>query len=118
QVAKFLDTSGGKLNYRLYGEFLFDVLFAGGILAPGGSIVEDGPNPSTYKTNICIFEANNDNETLRKHVQMHNKLICRYRYLQKSYEEEMNKILLFLKGFTDEEREKLAFTTGVVLANG
>lgn len=28
----FLDKSGSKLNYRLYGEYLFDILFAGGVL--------------------------------------------------------------------------------------
>jgi hypothetical protein len=32
QIAKFLDSSGSKQNYRLYGEYLFDILFAGGIL--------------------------------------------------------------------------------------
>ena len=32
QVLTFLDKSGGKLNYRLYGECLFDILFAGGVL--------------------------------------------------------------------------------------
>ena len=32
KVQKFLDSSGSKLNYRLYGEYLFDVLFAGGVL--------------------------------------------------------------------------------------
>ena len=32
KVYKFLDSSGSKLNYRLYGECLFDILFAGGVL--------------------------------------------------------------------------------------
>jgi len=117
QVAKFLDTSGAKLNYRLYGEYLFDILFAGGILAPGGSIVQDG-NPETCKTQVCIFEAEENAEVIRKHVQVLNKLICRYRYLQKAFEDVMKKILLFLKGFTEAHRNKLAITTGIVLANG
>ncbi|KAK3712999.1 hypothetical protein QZH41_014107 [Actinostola sp. cb2023] len=117
QVAKFLDVSGAKLNYRLYGEYLFDILLAGGILAPGGSIVQDG-NPETWKTDVCIFEAEENAEVIRKHVQVLNKLICRYRYLQKSFEDVMKKILLFLKGFTEAQRNKLAITTGIVLANG
>lgn len=32
QVLTFLDKGGSKLNYRLYGECLFDILFAGGVL--------------------------------------------------------------------------------------
>ena len=32
KVLTFLDRSGSKLNYRLYGECLFDILFAGGVL--------------------------------------------------------------------------------------
>lgn len=31
-MLKFLVSSGSKLNYRLYGEYLFDILFAGGVL--------------------------------------------------------------------------------------
>lgn len=31
-VSKFLDTAGSKLDYRRYGETLFDILLAGGIL--------------------------------------------------------------------------------------
>jgi hypothetical protein len=32
----------------------------------------------------------------------------RYKYLEKMHEEEMNKILVYLKGFTEEERKRLA----------
>lgn len=32
QLSKFLDTTGGSLNYRRYAEVLFDILFAGGML--------------------------------------------------------------------------------------
>ena len=31
-MLKFLVSSGSKLNFRLYGEYLFDILFAGGVL--------------------------------------------------------------------------------------
>lgn len=103
------------MNYRLYGEYLFDILFAGGILAPGGSILEEGEK-STWKTSVCVFEANDDD--LKTYVQVINKVIARYRYLQKAFEEEMKKILLFLKGFTEDQRSKLAIVTGIILANG
>ncbi|XP_078378726.1 eIF5-mimic protein 2-like [Oculina patagonica] len=115
QVYKFLDSSGSKLNYRLYGEYLFDILFAGGVLAPGGSILEEGEK-STWKTSVCVFEANDDD--LKTYVQVINKVIARYRYLQKAFEDEIKKILLFLKGFTEDQRNKLAIVTGIILANG
>lgn len=115
QVLTFLDKSGGKLNYRLYGECLFDILFAGGVLAPGGSILEEGEK-ATWRTSVCVFEANE--EDLKTYVQVINKVIARYRYLQKAFEEEIQKILLFLKGFTEDQRNKLAIVTGIILANG
>ena len=42
----------------------------------------------------------------------------RYKYLEKMHEEEMSKILVYLKGFTDEERSRLAQITALWLANG
>uniref|UniRef100_UPI0037E8BE5A eIF5-mimic protein 2-A-like isoform X2 n=1 Tax=Semicossyphus pulcher TaxID=241346 RepID=UPI0037E8BE5A len=50
--------------------------------------------------------------------QVFNKLIRRYKYLEKGFEEEIKKLLLFLKGFTESERNKLAMLTGILLANG
>lgn len=32
-VSKFLDSAGSKLDYRRYGEALFDILIAGGLLS-------------------------------------------------------------------------------------
>ncbi|XP_063816435.1 eIF5-mimic protein 2-like isoform X2 [Pseudophryne corroboree] len=50
--------------------------------------------------------------------QVFNKLIRRYKYLEKGFEEEVKKLLLFLKGFSESERNKLAMLTGILLANG
>ncbi|KAA8579668.1 hypothetical protein FQN60_006761 [Etheostoma spectabile] len=87
-VAKFLDASGAKLDYRRYAETLFDILVAGGMLAPGGTLSDDLTRTERYK------------------------------YLEKGFEEEIKKLLLFLKGFTESERNKLAMLTGILLANG
>merc|ERR1712071_231157 len=35
-IWKYLDVSGSKLDYRRYGEVLFDILIAGGVLAQKG----------------------------------------------------------------------------------
>ncbi|XP_028393525.1 basic leucine zipper and W2 domain-containing protein 1-like [Dendronephthya gigantea] len=111
-VSAFLDNPGNKLNYHAYGEQLFEILFAGGLLAPGGSIILEGEKP---KTSICIFEANEDTETLRSYVQMFQKLIRRFKYLQKSFDDVLDKIIVFMKGFTEEQRMKLATVYAMIL---
>lgn len=45
-----------------------------------------------------------------------NRLLQRYKYLKKGLEEEMKKILKFLKAFEDSERRSLAIYTGLLLA--
>ena len=37
----------------------------------------------------------------------------RYKYLEKMFEEEMKKVLIFIKGFTPSERTKLARMTAL-----
>ena len=39
-VSRFLDATGNTADYRTYGEHLFQVLFAGGLLNPGGTLIE------------------------------------------------------------------------------
>uniref|UniRef100_A0A8C2J7H3 Basic leucine zipper and W2 domain-containing protein 1-B-like n=2 Tax=Cyprinus carpio TaxID=7962 RepID=A0A8C2J7H3_CYPCA len=112
-VAKFLDSSGAKLDYRRYAETLFDILVAGGMLAPGGALSDD-----MTRTHFCLFTAPEDVKTMKAYAQVFNKLIRRYKYLEKGFEEEIKKLLLFLKGFSESERNKLAMLTGILLANG
>lgn len=38
------------------------------LLAPGGSILEEGEK-STWKTSVCVFEANDDD--LKSYMQVH-----------------------------------------------
>ncbi|XP_043549061.1 eIF5-mimic protein 2 isoform X1 [Chiloscyllium punctatum] len=112
-VAKFLDSSGAKLDYRRYAETLFDILVAGGMLAPGGTLADN-----VTRTDVCVFAAQENLETIRAYAQVFNKLIRRYKYLERGFEEEIKKLLLFLKGFTESERTKLAMLTGILLGNG
>ncbi|XP_042350932.1 basic leucine zipper and W2 domain-containing protein 1-A [Plectropomus leopardus] len=111
-VTKFLDASGAKLDYRRYAETLFDILVAGGKLAPGGTLSDD-----VTCTEFCLFKAQEDMVTMQAYAHVFNKLIRRYKYLEKTFEEEIKKLLLFLKGFTESERNKLAMLTGILLAN-
>lgn len=115
QISKYLDIAGNKLDYRRYGEVLFDILIAGGLLVPGGSISQDGEKP---RTNCCIFAATEDMDAMHAHEQVFIKLMRRYKYLEKMFEEEMKKVLIFIKGFTPSERVKLARMTALWIGNG
>jgi len=56
--------------------------------------------------------------SMRNYEQVFIKLMRRYKYLEKMFEEEMKKILLFIKGFSDIERIKLARMTTLWISNG
>ncbi|XP_026683541.1 protein krasavietz-like [Diaphorina citri] len=74
-VSKFLDIAGSKVDYRRYGEALFDILIAGGLLVPGGSIAQEGDK--LCKTTACIFEAQEDMQSLKNFEQVsRKKLAC------------------------------------------
>lgn len=49
--------------------------------------------------------------------QILNKLVRRYKYLEKMFEDEMKKVLVFIRGFQPIERVKLARMTALWIAN-
>uniref|UniRef100_A0A668A413 eIF5-mimic protein 1 n=1 Tax=Myripristis murdjan TaxID=586833 RepID=A0A668A413_9TELE len=93
-VAKFLDVTGSRLDYRRYAETLFDILIAGSMLAPGGTRIDEGDK--TKVTAHCVFTTEESHSALRLYAQL----------------------LLFLKAFTESEQTKLAMLTGILLAGG
>ncbi|XP_056439556.1 eIF5-mimic protein 1 [Gadus chalcogrammus] len=114
-VARFLDVSGSRLDYRRYADTLFDVLIAGSMLAPGGTRIHEADQNKV--TAHCVFTSEEKHSSIRLYAQVFHKLIRRYKYLEKAFEEEIRKLLLFLKAFTESEQNKLAMLTGVLLAN-
>lgn len=117
-VHKYLDSAGNKLDYRRYAETLFDVLIAGGILAPGGSVVKDARSdgqPGT--TEICVFCAKDDIH-LKGFANLFVKLIRRYKYLERSLEDAFGKVMMFLRGIEEEQRKKLALVSALLLSVG
>ena len=100
-VFKFLDTAGNKLDYRRYGEVLLEILIAGGLLAPGGTIQPDA-DKTVVQTRACIFQDAYDlDRTKAWDSTVFVKLMRRYKYLEKMLTEEMSKILVYLKGFSE-----------------
>lgn len=55
---------------------------------------------------------------IRDFAQVFIKLVRRYKYLEKTLEEEFKKVIRFLKGFTPDERNKLARVVGFLIATG
>ncbi|XP_066921487.1 eIF5-mimic protein 2-A-like [Clytia hemisphaerica] len=112
-ASKFLIQSGSKLDFRRYAEALLDILITGGILAPGGTIVTDNAAISS----ICVFNTEQDVDNMRNVIQLFERMIRQYKYLEKSLDDEMKKILMFLKGFTDVQRDRLTLATYLLISS-
>jgi hypothetical protein len=114
-VSKFLIQSGSKLDFRRYAEALFDVLITGGLLAPGGAIVTDN---NAVASKLCVFETEADVESMRNITLVLERMIRQYKYLEKSLDDEMSKVLMFMKGFTDVQRTRLTTATYLMISSG
>jgi len=113
-VHKYLDGAGSKLDYRAYGEALFDILLAGGILAPGGLVNEEGAENGPVRTDVCVFGAPEATiACIKPYAQLFVLLMRRYKYLEKMFIEEIKKVMLFLRGFSDGDRDRLALCISI-----
>lgn len=106
-----IETATNKLDVKRYGETLLDVLFVGGIIAPGGTI-EGG-----VQTEICL--AKQDKEDVAAFANIFIQFIRRYKWLQKSLAEEIRKIIMVMRVCLNEtEREKLGSAVAHFLIEG
>ena len=76
---------------------------------------DDSSTPS--RTEVCVFGAKQDHASLKEYYGVLYKLIRRYKYVEKPLVEELKKLIMFLKGFSEEERHKLATVMGICLSN-
>jgi len=111
-ISSKLDILGNTLDYRKYGDSLFEILITGGILEPGG-ILDDDAERSPF----CIFAAEDEASVIKKYVEIFNKLIRRYKYLQRIFGETLQNILQFINKWSAEENSKLAKATGFFISN-
>jgi len=118
QIFKFLDTSANKTDYdyRRYGEPLLEILIAGGLLAPGGTIARDGDK--VVSTTCCVFENATNLDMVKAWDQVFIKLMRRYKYLEKMLADEMKKIFVYLRGFSEAHRLRLAQLTALWVVSG
>lgn len=83
------------------------------MLAPGGHTVDDGAE----RAQRFVFLAETEGD-VKAYYGVFFKLIRRYKYLEKAFEDELSKLIIFLKAFTPEARKRLAQAVGMCMAQG
>ncbi|ORY42133.1 hypothetical protein BCR35DRAFT_311290 [Leucosporidium creatinivorum] len=117
-VAQKLDVLGNQLDYRKYEQQLFEVLLVGGLLAPGGGFIDDGSAKSSFSV-IGSAKEPVEAADLKKIVDVFHKLMRRYKYLQKPFEETaLRGILQYTNKFSPIDQEKLAVATSQFVSTG
>lgn len=110
--------AGSTLEFLKYYEQVFELLFVGGLLQPGGSYLDDKrspvyiikPEPSEDGT------SNIENGGPKGIVEVLKKVIQRYKYLQKPLEENFLPDLLgYLHKYDTTQRNKLAEATALLI---
>ncbi|TRM69779.1 armadillo-type protein [Schizophyllum amplum] len=109
--------AGSTLEFLKYADALFEIILVGGLLQPGGSYLDDGAPISPF----TIFNAPEPVQIadLKVYVDVLNKLIRRYKYLQKPLEESaLPTLLQYIHRWSPAQKDKLALTTGMLMAQG
>lgn len=110
-VAKLVQ-AGSTLEFLKYSEQLFELLFVGGLLQPGGSYLDEKRSPA-YILKDDSLEGGN---SVKGMVEVFKRVIQRYKYLQKPLEENFLPDLLgYLGKWDPEAREKLANATALFI---
>lgn len=116
KASKFLIQAGSKLDIRRYAEALFDILITGGVLAPGGTVIDEN---NAVNAGLCVFKTECEVTSMRSLVSdLFERIIRQYKYLEKSLDDEMIKVLQFLKGFNEEQRNRLAVSAYIMISSG
>ncbi|KZP34481.1 ARM repeat-containing protein [Athelia psychrophila] len=109
--------AGGTLEFLKYADALFEILLVGGLIQPGGSYVDDGAPVSPF----TVFNAKEpaDVDDIKKYIEVLNKLIRRYKYLQKPLEESaLPGLLQYIHRWSPAQKDKLSIATGLLISQG
>lgn len=102
--------AGSTLELLRYYEQLFELLFVGGLLQPGGSYLDDKRSP------VYLLKNEADYDGVKGIVEVLKRVIQRYKYLQKPLEENFLPDLLgYLPKWSPEDRTKLAEATALFI---
>ncbi|KAJ3825094.1 hypothetical protein EV361DRAFT_799365 [Lentinula raphanica] len=111
-----LISAGSTLEFLKYADPLFEIILVGGLLQPGGSYIDNVPTSP-----FTIFNAKDpaNVEEIKKYIEVLNKLIRRYKYLQKPLETTaLPGILQYIHRWEPAQKDKLAMATGLLMAQG
>ncbi|KAH9855107.1 eukaryotic translation initiation factor 5C [Lenzites betulinus] len=116
-VTNKLVQAGGTLEYLKYADALFELLIVGGLLQPGGQYVEDGAPLSPFS----VLNAKEPVEVadVKQYVEVMNKLIRRYKYLQRPLEQSvLPNLFQYMNRWPEVQREKVAVAAGLLMGQG
>ncbi|KAE8213922.1 hypothetical protein CF327_g2629 [Tilletia walkeri] len=114
--AAALDKAGNTLDYRKYADQFFEILIVGGLLAPGGQFVDDDAPPSPFSISNAKTATPAD---VKPYVTVIDKVIRRYKFLQKVLEEStLPGIIQYINRYTQEQNDKLACATALLIQQG
>ncbi|CAE6527480.1 unnamed protein product [Rhizoctonia solani] len=113
---KELVAAGGTLEYLKYADTLFEILIVGGLLQPGGSFLDEAAKSPFSIANVPEPV---QVEEVRKYVEVFNKLIRRYKYLQRPLEESsLPTLMQYMHRWPPGQTEKVAIATGLMISQG
>ncbi|TDL22566.1 ARM repeat-containing protein [Rickenella mellea] len=115
--ANALIQAGSTLEYLKYADALFEILLVGGLLQPGGTYLPDGAPFSPFS----ILKAKEPAEVddMKKYVDVLNKLIRRYKYLQKPLEESsLPALIQYCNRWPAAQIDQFAIATGLLMSQG
>ncbi|KAJ3088670.1 hypothetical protein HK102_008228 [Quaeritorhiza haematococci] len=108
-----LETNAEKLDYKRYAEPFFEILIVGGLIAPGGTVADDGASTNPFS----IFAAEDTQDAIRQRVDVIHKLVRRYKYLQRKLDETLAHLLQYVNKF-GQNANKLATAVGILFSMG
>jgi len=109
--------AGSTLEFLKYADALFEIILVGGLLQPGGSFIDDGAPTSPF----TVFNAKEPAEVddIKKYTEVLNKLIRRYKYLQKPLEESaLPTLLQYIHRWAPAQKDKLSIAVGLLISQG
>ena len=114
---KELVSAGGTLEYLKYADALFEILIVGGLLQPGGNFLEDGAPKSPFS--IANVPEPVQIDEIRKYVEVFNKLIRRYKYLQRPLEESsLPSLMQYMHRWPAAQKDRVAMAAGLLISQG
>ncbi|KIM29837.1 hypothetical protein M408DRAFT_328637 [Serendipita vermifera MAFF 305830] len=112
-----LIAAGSQLETLKYSDALFEILLAGGLLQPGGTYLDDNAPRSPFS----IINAAEPVEIaeMKKYAEVFNKLLRRYKYLQRPLEEQsLPSLLQYAHRWPVSQRDKFSVMVGLLISLG